>query len=96
MEMEIVKRLAASPPQRIAANRQNGQKSTGPRTPAGKRRVARNALKQGWRAAKSVDVERHAWTPADSGPAGGLERGARSRPECGRCVDKTGPREEGR
>jgi hypothetical protein len=34
-------------PLRIAANRRNAQKSTGPKTPAGKRRVALNALRQG-------------------------------------------------
>ena len=33
---------------RIAANRQNARKSTGPRTAAGKRRVARNAIKHGF------------------------------------------------
>jgi len=32
---------------RLAANRANARKSTGPRTAAGKRRVARNALKHG-------------------------------------------------
>jgi hypothetical protein len=31
----------------IAANRQNGKKSTGPRSPAGKAKVTRNALKHG-------------------------------------------------
>src|ERR1051326_1356828 len=34
-------------PRRIAANRRNARKSTGPRTPAGKRRVSQNALKHG-------------------------------------------------
>src|SRR5262245_41773571 len=32
---------------RIAANRQNAQHSTGPRTPEGKARVARNAVRHG-------------------------------------------------
>ena len=32
---------------RLAANRANAQKSTGPRTPEGKRRVSQNALKHG-------------------------------------------------
>ena len=34
-------------PRRIAANRANARKSTGPRTAAGKKRVSRNALKHG-------------------------------------------------
>jgi hypothetical protein len=34
-------------PRRLAANRANARKSTGPRSAAGKRRVARNALKHG-------------------------------------------------
>jgi len=33
---------------KVGANRQNAQKSTGPRTPAGKRTVARNALTHGF------------------------------------------------
>ena len=33
---------------KAAANRRNAQKSTGPRTAAGKRRVARNAIKHGF------------------------------------------------
>src|SRR5690349_9973801 len=32
---------------KVAANRRNAQKSTGPRTAAGKRRVAKNAIKHG-------------------------------------------------
>src|SRR5215813_10166603 len=32
---------------KVAANRRNAQKSTGPKTAAGKRRVARNAIKHG-------------------------------------------------
>src|SRR6185369_550777 len=38
------KRVSA---RRVAANRANARKSTGPRSAAGKRRVARNALKHG-------------------------------------------------
>src|SRR5512144_2165864 len=34
-------------PRRVAANRANARKSTGPRTAAGKKRVARNARKHG-------------------------------------------------
>jgi hypothetical protein len=34
-------------PRRVAANRRNAQRSTGPRTAAGKRRSSRNALKHG-------------------------------------------------
>jgi hypothetical protein len=33
---------------KVAANRRNAQKSTGPRTPAGKKRVSRNALRHGF------------------------------------------------
>ena len=36
-----------SSPRRVAANRRNAQRSTGPRTAAGKRRASRNALKHG-------------------------------------------------
>ncbi len=39
-------------PARLAANRRNAKKSTGPRTPDGKARVARNALKHGLAAAR--------------------------------------------
>ena len=35
-------------PRRLAANRRNAAHSTGPRTPAGKERVARNAVKHGF------------------------------------------------
>ncbi|MBN2559834.1 MAG: hypothetical protein JXQ75_02750, partial [Phycisphaerae bacterium] len=38
----------------IAANRLNAQKSTGPRTPEGKAKVAQNALKHGLLAKQSV------------------------------------------
>ncbi len=40
-------RTGASSPLRIAANRRNALKSTGPRTAAGKRRVALNARRRG-------------------------------------------------
>ncbi len=57
----------------------------------------RPPLQHGWYSvARPWTPSVHVLTPADSEPAGGLERGARSRPECGGCVDKTGPREEGR
>jgi len=46
--MSLVK-LPASTPARIAANRANAKKSTGPRTPEGKRRIVFNALKHGQR-----------------------------------------------
>ncbi len=35
-------------PRRLAANRRNAARSTGPRTPVGKARVARNAIKHGF------------------------------------------------
>src|SRR5687768_17091307 len=37
----------ATSARRLAANRRNAQRSTGPRTDAGKRRASRNALKHG-------------------------------------------------
>ena len=43
-------------PAQIQANRQNAQKSTGPRTPAGKAAVAQNALKHGLLARHAVIV----------------------------------------
>ena len=43
-------------PAQIQANRLNAQKSTGPRTPAGKAAVAQNALKHGLRARHAVIV----------------------------------------
>lgn len=51
--MPLVKRSPASP-QKIAANRGNARKSTGPRTATGKRRVALNALRRG-RFARNCD-----------------------------------------
>ena len=45
-----------STPAQIQANRQNAQKSTGPRTPQGKAVVAQNALKHGLLARQAVIV----------------------------------------
>jgi hypothetical protein len=42
---------------KMSANRENAQKSTGPRTPEGKRRVARNAVKHGILAAEVFIAE---------------------------------------
>src|SRR5438105_661806 len=39
-------------PRRMEANRRNASRSTGPRSPAGKARVARNAIKHGFFAAQ--------------------------------------------
>ena len=92
--MEIVERLTASAQGMIVADRRNAEKSTG--LPAGKRCAAQNALNQSWySAAKAWAPSVRRETPADSGPARGLERGARSRAECGRSVDKTSSGEEG-
>ncbi|MBV8753765.1 MAG: hypothetical protein JO328_12975 [Hyphomicrobiales bacterium] len=44
-------------PDRIAANRGNAARSTGPRTAAGKRKVATNALRHGLRASIDADPE---------------------------------------
>src|SRR5579884_1571952 len=41
---------------RLAANRENAKKSTGPRTPAGKERSSRNAVKHGFRASSFAVV----------------------------------------
>jgi hypothetical protein len=43
-------------PARAAASRRNGEKSRGPKTPEGKARASRNALKHGLRAEKHVLV----------------------------------------
>ena len=78
--MEIVEHPAASA-LRIAANRRNAEESTGPRTPAGKRRTAQNALKLGWHspAANAWAPKHRAETPEGLGAGGGLGRGARRR-----------------
>jgi hypothetical protein len=44
----IWRRPIALSPRRIEANRRNASRSTGPRTPKGKARVARNAIKHGF------------------------------------------------
>ena len=51
------RRPLALTPRRLAANRRNAARSTGPRTDAGKARVARNAIKHGF----FVGPER--WSP---------------------------------
>src|SRR5262245_3332537 len=45
-----------NPEKRIAANRQNAQQSTGPRTDLGKRRSRRNALRHGLTAVTVIDA----------------------------------------
>jgi len=65
----------------IQANRLNAQKSTGPRTPAGKERASRNALKHGLLAREAViqgenpeEFERYReWMLEDLAPAGAVE-----------------------
>jgi len=42
-----VRRKKPASPRRVAANRRNAQRSTGPRTAAGKKRASRNAIKHG-------------------------------------------------
>jgi hypothetical protein len=46
--------MATASPQRIAANRRNAHNSTGPKTPAGKQIVSRNALRHGLLATNPV------------------------------------------
>ena len=55
--VSLRRRPLALTPRRLEANRRNAARSTGPRTAAGKSRVARNAIKHGFFAAQ----ER--WTP---------------------------------
>jgi hypothetical protein len=45
--------VSTASPARIAANKANAQRSTGPRTEAGKARVSENALKHGLRSARN-------------------------------------------
>ncbi len=88
--MEIAKDFATSP-RRIGASRRYAQKSTGPRTLADKRRVARNALKHGW-----CSTLRARTPSVMHEQAGRLERGATSRAECsGVRRQKLAPGEEG-
>jgi hypothetical protein len=47
---EFVQAPSGASPRRIEANRKNAQLSTGPRTPAGKEAVSRNAIAHGLRA----------------------------------------------
>src|ERR1700688_359279 len=51
------RRALALTPRRLEANRRNAAHSTGPRTAAGKTRVARNAIKHGF------FVAQERWTP---------------------------------
>ena len=48
-------------PRRLAANRRNAGCSTGPRTPSGKARVGRNAIKHGFFVAPARWTERGVW-----------------------------------
>ncbi|MFO0887832.1 MAG: hypothetical protein U0790_01670 [Isosphaeraceae bacterium] len=59
-------------PARIEANRRNAQRSTGPRTEAGKDKVRLNALKHGLDAARScaaARTRRSSSSAARPGPA---------------------------
>lgn len=68
-------------PAQIAANRMNAQKSTGPKTEAGKARMARSALWHGLTAASLVVLDEtetdfdnfHTWLACDLKPVGELE-----------------------
>jgi len=65
----------------VAANRLNAQKSTGPKTPAGKARAARSSLWHGLTAASLVVLDEdeadfdnfHTWLMSDLKPVGELE-----------------------
>ena len=82
----------------VNANRQNAKKSTGPRTPEGKRRVSQNAIKHGLSASEVVlpgedaaEFERmrdgfvETLEPAGLTPEHRRPRAHRSRCRCARC-----------
>ncbi|MFO0890065.1 MAG: hypothetical protein U0790_13110 [Isosphaeraceae bacterium] len=85
-------------PARIEANRRNAQKSTGPRTEAGKGKVRLNALKHGLDAqtvvlphedAAKFEQRRDAWT-RELSPGGEVGDYLAERPWCSRG-SSTGP-----
>jgi hypothetical protein len=65
---------------RIRANRRNAQKSTGPRTAAGKRRSSRNSLKHGKYARLSFEFLKSSDVPGDTAKYSRLKK----------SVEKTG------
>jgi len=58
--MSLLKSLTLTPA-RLAANRRNAQKSTGPRTVRGKAQSRMNALRNGWRSPAYVGLWRALW-----------------------------------
>ena len=69
--MALLKRRVT--PARLAANRENARRSTGPRTAAGKSRSALNALRTGARS-KTMKLT---WQVIAEAPVGGVRRMAR-------------------